>query len=497
MTSSDKPPVKITPSAFNLPTRGWAKGSIVVGLLILLLPLALTAYVGLYSRYIADDFCTLGSLRQMGFWGSQAYWYRSWSGRYAFTFVVNILEFVGSWVVPVLPLACLVGLTAGLGLAFRTWLRPRFEGVAGTMGLFLAGLVVFETVAGAPNLYQSLYWQTGVVTYVFPLILAAFYTALLLEKGRSSPPSRLMMLVSGGLMWVAVGFSETVGSLLVAGLVGSLGLVLTLMNPTRSRRRLALLLTAGLVGGGLGLIIMALAPGNAVRQSVLTPSADLWTLLAETTRNAYIFSVRTVRGDPVRVLLSALAPMLLTSVMPAMQQLGLSGARANARQLAFLVVMPPFAFVLIMACMAPPQLAMSSYPDGRILISAQFAVSLIMVLWGATAGLFLGSFAKGVGTRRARFGAIPLWLLSLVLLGWVVVTSARSLSAPLADARDFASRWDERNAEVTQARREGVTSLPVASLSHMGGLDEISRDPSNWVNRCFAQAYGLRLVEAK
>ncbi len=48
-----------------------------------------------------------------------------------------------------------------------------------------------------------------------------------------------------------------------------------------------------------------------------------------------------------------------------------------------------------------------------------------------------------------------------------------------------------------EARQDGVTSLPVASLTHMGGLDEISRDPTHWVNVCFAQAYGLKRVEAK
>jgi hypothetical protein len=31
----------------------------------------------------------------------------------------------------------------------------------------------------------------------------------------------------------------------------------------------------------------------------------------------------------------------------------------------------------------------------------------------------------------------------------------------------------------------------------MGGLDEISAESTNWVNVCFAQAYGLKHVWAK
>jgi hypothetical protein len=50
-----------------------------VGLILLaafVLPLILYGVVGLYTRYVADDYETAGSLNQYGFWGSQQYWYQ-------------------------------------------------------------------------------------------------------------------------------------------------------------------------------------------------------------------------------------------------------------------------------------------------------------------------------------------------------------------------------------------------------------------------------------
>jgi hypothetical protein len=74
---------------------------------------------------------------------------------------------------------------------------------------------------------------------------------------------------------------------------------------------------------------------------------------------------------------------------------------------------------------------------------------------------------------------------------------ASALAAQLPDARDFAARSDERMQKVAQARAQGESEVAVASLSHMGGLDEISPDSSYWVNVCFAQAFGLHKVTAK
>ncbi|MGH2605608.1 MAG: hypothetical protein ACRDG5_03365, partial [Anaerolineales bacterium] len=154
------------------------------------LPLAGAASMGFFARYIADDFCTAGTLRRLGFWESQSNWYLNWSGRYSFTFVATSLNLIGPGVTPWLPLAALVlWLGAGAYLV-RAWI-PMGEGsTARGISVALSALLLFFTVGGTPNLYQSLYWQTGMLTYSLPLVLGTFYLGWLLKRSREEAGNR-------------------------------------------------------------------------------------------------------------------------------------------------------------------------------------------------------------------------------------------------------------------------------------------------------------------
>jgi hypothetical protein len=84
----------------------------------------------------------------------------------------------------------------------------------------------------------------------------------------------------------------------------------------------------------------------------------------------------------------------------------------------------------------------------------------------------------------------------LLVLAVVVPATPRALRR-LPDAREFAAAWDRRDKVLRTAEAAGVDEIAVASLSSMGGVAEIGYDPENWVNRCVAQAYGLKQVVAK
>src|SRR5574338_402346 len=66
-------------------------------------PILALAVNGSFSRYMADDFATAFTLHTQGFWRMQQYWYTTWSGRYAFFFVIAVLEKLGPWLVLYLP----------------------------------------------------------------------------------------------------------------------------------------------------------------------------------------------------------------------------------------------------------------------------------------------------------------------------------------------------------------------------------------------------------
>jgi hypothetical protein len=67
---------------------------------ILTLTLAAHAYIGFFSRYVADDYCTAATVRTAGLLLTQKHFYVSWSGRFSFTLKVSLVELLGTRVVP-------------------------------------------------------------------------------------------------------------------------------------------------------------------------------------------------------------------------------------------------------------------------------------------------------------------------------------------------------------------------------------------------------------
>src|SRR5205085_8309959 len=98
----------------------------------LAVPLAVYASIGAFSRYTADDFCWAGTLRAEGFFNAQVFYYTVYSPRYAFTFLVNLVELAGPAIVPALPVTAIV-----LWLATLTWTLRQF-GISTVRGLVLA-----------------------------------------------------------------------------------------------------------------------------------------------------------------------------------------------------------------------------------------------------------------------------------------------------------------------------------------------------------------------
>ncbi len=216
----------------------------------MMIPLGVHAYLGGFARYIADDFCTLGTLRKLSFLGSQVNWYENWSGRFSFTFIVNLTQLAGPKLTPILPaLALALWLLAVIFLILRwqRWLRISRSII---LAFALSGLVIFATLEGSPNVYQSLYWQTGMLTYTLPLILLTAYLGWLLFYADELPDKirhSWAIPASGVATFVFGGFSETYVSVQTALLI-ALFILSTIMLRGKKRRQVNAFLGAGIVG---------------------------------------------------------------------------------------------------------------------------------------------------------------------------------------------------------------------------------------------------------
>ncbi|MBI4770328.1 MAG: hypothetical protein HY784_07965 [Chloroflexi bacterium] len=329
--------------------------------------LALLAHAGtgLYSRYMADDYCTAGALRLYGFLGAQKGWYLSWSGRYAYTALVTALELPGPGIVPYLPAVALA-----LWLTVLVWtLRPLLEftgrRVAQLAALALAMSFLFTTLDGLPTVAQSLYWLTGMVTYVIPLILFSGYIGLLIRRQADTLVGRkafLWMALSAGWVFWAGGFSEMFAALQLVFL--SLAVLFMWQNGSKGQRRSALpMLVAGCIGAALAVAAVALAPGNRVRQALLPPPPGLLRLVQLSLQYTYRFLMEALTTRPLSLLSALVLPALLAFAVdapdspPAERRPGKLWAWAGYAAAALL---------LLVVCFAASAYGISSYPrDAR------------------------------------------------------------------------------------------------------------------------------------
>jgi hypothetical protein len=459
-------------------------------------PIAAHAYLGTFARYIADDFCTASTLRRLGFLGSQGYWYQSWSGRYAYTFVVGLTQAVGPALTPWLPSMALLIWIGAVLYAARRFLGP---GSPWLMALAIAIVHVVATLEGTPSVYQSLYWQTGMITYTLPLALATGYGAWLWQAARGEAKPRSWMAASAislAAAYLLGGFSETYVFLQSAAL--ALLLIFLLVSaPPPKRARIALVVGAGLAGSLLAALTIALAPGTEVRRDLMPAAPDLASWIGATTRDGYLFLARTVKGAPEAIVLAILLPCLLVLL----RNLGQGGEsdlepRTKGGSVLVLLLLPIVTPILMWSTIAPYEFAVSSYPDARVLVTTVFVLITALVVWGANLGKLL---ARLPWMRTAPATAVAL-LLAIVLAVGLMATSRSATLATLGQAeaaRAYAQSWDTRDGNLRQAAAAGAGLVPAASLRHMGGLAEIGRDPDEWINRCVAGTYGVGAVVAK
>lgn len=149
----------------------------VIGLLAVafLLPALAMAHVGFSSRYVADDFCTASIVFDRGFVGAQQWWYLNWSGKFTHILLIDALALLGPWTVPLTPVVLLAAWVTSSALALRPLLARISSTNSWAHSVLLALVLTSVTLGGAPGLWQSLYWQTGAIPYVVPIVLGTLY----------------------------------------------------------------------------------------------------------------------------------------------------------------------------------------------------------------------------------------------------------------------------------------------------------------------------------
>jgi len=412
------------------------------------IPLLVYAAIGAYSRYTADDFCWAGVLRTEGFVKAQVDWYTGYSPRYAFTFLVNVAELVGPAIVPLLPAAAIVAFLASL-----TWTFTQF-GIVRIRAFVLAEIATLATLQTAPDLPQSLYWQTGMLTYLLPLILATFLISWIRRGNRAWWAVALCGLVT----FVAGGLSEAY--LIPQNVALTLALIVSVALRSGRTRQIG----AALIGGVLALTVVLVAPATGSR--VGGPPADLWLAASASIATAAVQAVRLGRFFPLTMLLCVAAPAVL-SAWP---------CRLERR---WLLLVTAFVIITLPFCYFPSFYAQNGNPPARSLIVPGAILIGYLLFLGTAIRINLAEAQRRLAL--AVLALIPIWI-AIVTLPEVEV------------ARSYAVLFDAEERQIRASRDAGQADLTVTALPANLGENFVSADRQNWFNVCVARYYGVRSI---
>jgi hypothetical protein len=496
MNSSDKVQRSLRPSAGAEEKSGLASHASVllslIGSISVALPLLVYAYLGTFSRYRADDYCeTIRLLGPDNFWQASVLRYVEWTGRYSTLLFVQVSEWFGMpgmvYLTAAALLVWLAGLTWGMaevgrlsGLHWKNWLS-----------FVLAGMAIFFSLYRAPNLYQILFWRSGMSSYLAPLVLLSCLAAFILYRLRV-PASRFGRIGSSLLVFSGVfivgGASETVNVLQITML--AFALLACYWWRTKVRKEAFFLLATALTSAILSLVVVSLSPGNLVRLDATAPIMPDWFPLGDKSLTfAFQFIWDSFKVSPLPALLALLMPFLLFYGLP---YAGLRSSLSPAGKAGWLLLIIPLGVLIAITISFAPSAYAKSFPSARVRFPALFLLTLMLVAEGGLAGYLLSQVRSPSSSALLRA-----LVFSLLILTFLYPLRAAIRIYSLAPRyRSEAAAWDARDREIRQAVAAGATDLVVVQLDTPGGVQEYKGNELFWVNRCAAAYYGLRSLRA-
>jgi len=442
--------------------------------------IALYAYLGNFTRMLADDFCSIYYADKLGLFRSVWYWYINWGGRYT--------AFAADWLALkalfgpyrlhyVVPLAILFWL---IFIIFTIYLSLEKKHPSARLhAAALGGVFLFLVLVLTPDIPQSLYWWNGMRSYALPLVLFSFYLLLFQAYKRFEISPVLGSILGFLLFFVSGGLGETMAVAQAAFLVCIIALYLLKLS-YRPRSDLTVLY-GSLAGAVCSLIIVVLSPGNKTRQALLPASPDLLTL-ASISFHAYANFIADFFREPARV--AGLVSAILAAIWVGGQYKDLTSIKL------WLIPASVLAGVLIsFACFPPGVYGYSEPPPARIGIIPLFFLVGGLLCAGFSAGTWLAGRSSMQWLDSGAF-----LLLVTCILGFSTVTTISQLYRERSVYIDFARKWDQVDAQIRQAKAENQGSVTIPAMDNWAGLERPNDNKKYWPTLCYSVHYGIQVI---
>jgi len=248
------------------------------------------------------------------------------------------------------------------------------------------------------------------------------------------------------------------------------------------------LLIPSLLGALAALIIMAVAPANALRTQTATPG--LIELFSRIINYPLDFIVDTLRSYPLPTVTSLILPALLFYVKYSYDSTSLSKTARSWLGILMIAVLL-LTYLFIAAGFAPSAYG-QSYPVPRARFIGRVLMTAALILEGALLGTLISQVKINLLQSTAFQGVTLLVLFLLVLYP---LRTAGRLSAEIPVYRERAAAWDAREAEIKAMKAEGQTDLVVRFLKKER-LQDLGDHKNFRLNRCAAALYGVNTIVA-
>ncbi len=467
----------------------------------LLAAVYLHAYMGTFSRYIADDFCTAGELKAYGYLQAVIHRYLYWDGRFTFTFVIYFFELFGIKLPTILPT---IAITAWLlssyyfvkQIARRIFVKPGKLPI-----LLVSALFAFVILYSIPQVADDFYWMTGITTYPFSILfeffLLGFVIQYLPEMGERSLAKKILFAVLFFIFsFLCSGFAEVSTALHVAifGILFVIAIAKRLIQKTPSET----LIYWGILflGAFLGFVVMALAPGNAVRSNGMSTWAvrpGIVELFVNSFKETVKYSLQWLLNYADLLWPAGLLMAFLGAYAPSIAPVRANIEQANKTKwfLIYLACMCVLAFVSFV----PTTWMGYKIPPDHTLIMPTSILAVKVFSCSFLLGLALRQTFR-VTENKSNLLYAALIVLCLYFAASLPLNYARHYYYNILPAQQtYAKRWDRVNAQILNQVKSGqeyVVSDNVAN--NVMDNERITDDPGFWVNQCAAAYYQVKQI---
>lgn len=449
-------------------------------------PLVIHVYLGSYSRFIADDFCSSAVAHSQGIFRGSIYWYLTWNGRFSANLLDSLFGYIGPAATPFATGLVLTAWFIALTIAVSKIVEKRLESA------IIAAIVLFAVLDVLPLVGQSLYWGQGMRSVVPPLILGTLYVDLIAKRSRSTGRAPLWLLIASGLLtFIAVGFAETYFAVQTAAMVFALFIPVAFKRyAPANKRNYFLLLIAGLAGSLAGGLLMFVAPGNKFRQSAFPPPPPIPELLRISLRGLNEFIGLAVLAPGKRYIWIG----LICAGFIFGLQLFRPREGSSRRDVWTLVWLPVVGFILLLACWVPMAWGTSLTLAYRTFIIPAYVLVCIVTCWSYIAGQLCRSAYISFAQRTPAV-ATALPLIVLLAFGILAANISREMWRQRSLFIGYARRWDEREQTIQRAKLQGLPYAVVLRQHNWAALDEIAVDPKiTWLTKCVHDYYGINVI---